>query len=174
MNNNKHLKPNLLDPIMEKKIIKTLKPPNHDYWAPAKSGVKSFFENYIKPNIGLVILIIVVILFLIYRYRVIKKDREAKEVEKIYKNIYGIDMKQTNDNIQTTPQDTYSVKDTQSLDKNSQDYANLLLYLYNQQKESSREPQLKKYNNRMASTPKLAYPMYPYASGGSLAPANSR
>ncbi|XWV24833.1 mg596 protein [Tupanvirus deep ocean] len=174
MNNNKHLKPNLLDPIIEKKIIKTLKPPNHDYWAPAKSGVKSFFENYIKPNIGLVIFIIIIILFLIYRYRVIKKDREAKEIEKFYKNTYGIDINQENNDNQIKLQDPIHIKDSIPLDKNSQDYTNLLLYLYNQQKESSREPQLKKYNNKTMTNTKLAYPMYPYARGGSLAPANSR
>jgi len=86
MNNNKHLKPNLLDPIVEKKIMKTLNPPKEDYWAPTKNGFKSVYDKFIRPNIGLVIFIIIIIFFLIYRFRSIKKKREITEVENIYED----------------------------------------------------------------------------------------
>ena len=46
MNNNKYPKPNLLDPIMCEKIIKTLNPPPEDYWAPTKNSFQSFYQNF--------------------------------------------------------------------------------------------------------------------------------
>ena len=76
-NNNKILKPNLVDPIVEQRIIKTLNPPVEDYWAPTKNSFQSFFRKYIKPNIVFIIIIILFILYLFYRYRMIKKTREA-------------------------------------------------------------------------------------------------
>ena len=54
----------------------------------------------------------------------------------------------------------------------------MLLNLYNQQKEDAREPRIKHFNSRMQPVPrqgpKFAYPMYPYAKGGSLAPSGTR
>jgi hypothetical protein len=153
MNNYKHLKPNLLDPIIKKKIIKTLKLPVNDYWAPVKSGLKSFIENYIKPNIGLVVFIILIIIFLIYRYRTIKEEK---------KNTYG-----TN----APPENKKQLhSDTNGHETN--EYTDLLLQLYNSQKENLREPPIKQ--NRHIATTKFAYPMYPYAQGGTLAPSNGR
>jgi hypothetical protein len=162
MNNNKRLKPNLLDPIIEKKIIKTLKPPQEDYWAPTKSSFQSFYKNYIRSNMMLVIFIIIIIMFLIYRYRVTKRERETKQLEKIYENMYHTERS-------VIPEKQQAIQ----LPKNDvNEYTNLLLALYNQQKENLREPNIKKFNDRMNPAlnngPKFAYPMYPYAEGGSF------
>ena len=164
MNNNKHLKPNLIDPLIERKIIKTLKPQENDYWKPAKSGFKSFFEVYIKPNIALVVIIVIIIIFLIYRYRIIQKEREAREVEIAYKKMYGIETS-TNDQEKQQPNNKNNIQQKNAAEIN--EYTDLLLQLYNQQKEKLREPRIK-------NQAKFAYPMYPYAQGGSLAPSNSR
>ena len=76
MNIRKYIRPNLLDPMLERRIIKTLNPAKPDYWAPTKNVAKNFFQNFVKQNIWLIIFIVIIILFLIYRYRVIKKNRE--------------------------------------------------------------------------------------------------
>lgn len=149
MNNIKHIKPNLIDPILEKKIIKTLNPPKEDYWGPAKNGMQTFYQKYIKPNIILVIIIILIILFLIYRYRSIKKDRKLQQMQQYYQSQPNI----TNNNTKISKQEI-------------DNYSDLLLTYYNQQKEMMREPTIK-------SNAKLAYPMYPYIQG-SLVPSGSR
>lgn len=154
MNNNKHLKPNLLDPIVEKKIIKTLKPIQPDYWAPAKNSARSFVDNFIKPNIPLLLFIMVIIIFLIYRYRITKKKREIENTSILYGNGY---------------QPKKEINDT----------TNTLIQLYNQQKDFLREPpindiDIKRMTPVRVDTPKLAYPMYPYGKNGTLLPANSR
>lgn len=163
MNTNKRLKPNLLDPIIEKKIIKTLKPPKEDYWAPTKNTFQSFYQNYIKPNIALVVLIILFIIFLLYRYRTIKKNREQKET--------------TNNNTNCNTNECYKyVEKTKEPDPKVKEYAEALVSVYNQQKEALREPKIGNFSSRMESAPKqpkLAYPMYPY-KGGSLIPNASR
>lgn len=148
MNNVKQIKPNLVDPLLEKKIIKTLNPPKDNYWAPAKNGLYDFFHNWIRPNIWLVVIIIVLVLFLIYRYRIIKREREIKQLQELY-------------NLQPTVQINDPPK--QEIDQ----YVKSLLAYYNQQKELIREP---KSNNG----PKLAYPMYPYAQGGALVSSGTR
>ncbi len=159
MNNNKHLKPKLLDPIIEKKIIKTLNPVKEDYWEPTKNGFRSAYENYIKPNFLLVFFIIIVILFLIYRYRIIRNRRELVETEKKYK---------ITDNMPSQS----SIIDNKN--QNQSEYASdeqtqLLLHLYNKQKEKMREPPIKN-----SKSPQFAYPMYPYGHGGTLTPSHSR
>ena len=171
MNNNKRLKPNLLDPLIEKKIIKTLKPQKDDYWEPTKKSFHSFYQNYIKPNMSLVIFVIVIILFLIYRYRVIKKEREIKQTEKIHENMYVI----------PKGNNVLHYRDQNSEDIN--EYTKMIMHLYNQQKENMREPDNRNNitnrtnrtnRNSKLNEPKFAYPMYPYAKGGLLAPSGSR
>lgn len=187
MNNNKHRKPNLMDPLIEKKIIKTLKMPTEDYWAPTKSTFRSFFREYIRPNISLIIFIVIIILFLIYRYRTIKHERENREIEKIYETAYGFPYGNPSikhiDHIDHIDYAGYKIpqinKNTQSKQiskKNIDEYTNLLLNAYNLQKENMREPNIKKINNRInpAPTNNFAYPMYPYGRTGSLAPSGSR
>jgi len=152
----KHLKPNLIDSTLRDKIIKTLNPPKEDYWAPTKTSVKSIFEKYIKPNYLFFLIILVLIFFLIYRYRIVKADREKAEMEKYYK----------------------SIQDTNSLPPSSQveqlDTASILLHLYNLQKENMREPPLAKKDNNLQTEPNFAYPMYPYTKGGTLASSNRK
>lgn len=177
MNNYKHLKPNLLDPIIRKKIMKTLNPPRQDYWAPAKLNCRSFYENYMKPNVGLVIVIIIIILFLLYRYRVIKKERDNRELEKILETDEPLlSSIQVVTNNSGPPAKIQNQKNTaKNLSKKElDDYTNLVLQLYGQEKEKLREPS-PRYNHSNAghnqSSPKFAYPMYPYAKGGTLAPS---
>ncbi len=78
MNQTKHLKPNLLDPILEKKIINTLNPPQDNYWEPTKNIFHNIYKKYIRPNITLVIIFIIILLLLLYRYRIIKNKRVNK------------------------------------------------------------------------------------------------
>ena len=165
MNINKRLKPNLVDPIIGQKILKTLKPPKEDYWEPTRNVAKSFYNDYIKPNFGLIIFIIIIIILLIYRYRVIKSDRENKSNTKQPANsAHQNNVRQNNEQQKNT-------------DQNLEDYSKLLIQYYNQQKENSREPKIKNFNNRMQPIQpgsKLAYPMYAYVPGGSLAPSGNR
>ncbi|AEQ32585.1 hypothetical protein [Acanthamoeba polyphaga mimivirus] len=146
---NKPLKPNLVDPIFEKKIIKTLNPTVQDYWAPTKTGLKYLFQNFIRPNILLIIFLIIIALLLFYRYQVVKNNREIKKLEQMYSDKSNINI-DVNTDINN------------SVDK----YKDVLLYLYNQQKETMREPKTKKKHN---ITDNFAYPVYPYK--GSLSPS---
>ena len=169
MNNNKRLKPNLVDPIMSKRIIKTLAPEKPDYWAPTKNGLRSFYNNFIKKNIAFVIIVILFILFLIHRYRSIKKDRDDKIIENIDADVMcpPVPVVNTNTSINSSGK---------KKDASTDEYTKLLLQYYNYEKESAREPVIKKFSNRMnpAPGPKLAYPMYPYTKGGTLLPGGSR
>lgn len=162
-NNNKNLKPNLLDPLVEKKIIKTLKPIQPDYWAPAKNSAQSFMDNIIKPNISLLIFILIIIIFLIYRYRITKKKRELEQ----------------NENTYHLSKNSHPIKSSEYPKQILNDTTNTLLQLYNQQKDFLREPPINNIDTKRMTpvrveTPKLAYPMYPYGSNGTLLPANSR
>ena len=191
MNNNKRLKPNLLDPIVRKRIVKTLNPPVEDYWAPTKNTAQTFFQKYIKPNVGLFIVIIIFILFLFYRYRMIKKNRETSEIEKLYNQQNEHQNQHQNGHDNPADQAIVTVvhhnepnkdnppgKNQPDPKKETDDYTRLLMYLYEQQKDSMREPIHKNYSSRMkpAKTigPKFAYPMYPYAKGGTLTPPSGK
>jgi hypothetical protein len=164
MNNSKRLKPNLLDPDIEKKIIRTLKPPKEDYWGPTKNMFQIFWFDYIVPNKYLVLFIIFIILVLIYRYQIIRKNRINPNQSSQQQQIQTPSCS-TNSNI-----------------KNANDEADLLLYAYNKQKEASIEPQPIKQNMRSnhksygyeRKKSGFAYPMYPYVKGGSLAPSGKR
>lgn len=150
--NYKRLKPNLLDPLIESKIKKTLMPVKDDYWAPVRSSGTSFVQNIVKKNIGLIILIIIIILFLIYRYRIIKKEREMKELEEAT----------------TTSKNTTILNSITNPEMKQ--YADILLAMYNQQKENATEPRFK-YKKSDHSTkakniyPNFSYPIYPYSKG---------
>jgi hypothetical protein len=146
----KRIKPNLIDPVLEKRIIKTLNPPKEDYWGPTKSGFHSFYNEYIKPNFFFILLFIFFILFLIYRYRMINRAKQDNPINQIHQpyikhhplNVMSSDIKQYND---------------------------MLLQLYNQHKELLREP--KKETSDKAN---FAYPMYPYGKGGALISSGKR
>lgn len=134
MNINKRLKPNLIDPIMEQKIIKTLKPP--DYWAPTKNVFNEFYKDYIRPNMVLIIIIIFICMLLFYRYWTIKNER-----------------------INEPPKKAQPILQYPTLNKSQSD---LLLEYYYKQKEASLEP-------KPVKSMQLAYPLYPYSKGGTLA-----
>ena len=87
MNDYKYIKPNLADPLLEKKIVKTLTPPNEDYWGPTRTGLNKFYHKFIKPNWGLVVVLILLACFLIYRYRYIKDIRDEQKIQMIYNKI---------------------------------------------------------------------------------------
>lgn len=162
--NHKRLKPNLVDPILQQKLMKTLAPPKEDYWAPTKNIFQTTYQNYIKPNIWLIIFIIVLLLLLLYRYRAIQNSR--------YKN---------NDDSQTTTQivvqPVQQVHQKKEIKNSINDYTNLVMSAYNQQKEDLREPPIPKINRQFQPTKKnsgFAYPMYPYTKGGSLVSSGQR
>lgn len=117
-------KPSLLDPKIEQRIIRTLNPPVGDYWQPAKSGFGDFFQKYIKPNITIVIVICIIALFLIYRYHSVKKEKEMRHIASMYKST-----------IKAPVQKPIDVSEL-----SNDDYANILLHLYNMQKDTAREP----------------------------------
>jgi len=72
----KNIKPNLLNPIVRQRLVNAIKPPVEDYWKPVKNRCSSLYENYILPNIYLVIFIIFVIVVLIYRYKITQDNRQ--------------------------------------------------------------------------------------------------
>jgi len=193
MNNNKKLRPNLLDPILEKKIIKTLKPPKEDYWAPTKNIFQNIYQNYIRPNVYLIIIIVIICLILLYRYRMIRNDRAKKIDEMNQSHAYNHQYLQENfqSNIVQPVIVQPAIVQPSVAQQNSvlDQYANMVLNVYNEQKEESREPRLKKINERMKPAkikgsntdsikrqpgPRFAYPIYPYAKGGILTPAGRR
>lgn len=77
------LKPNLVDPILNQKIIKTLKPTVPDYWEPTKKGCNTLYQKYVKPNLKFIIILLILIFILLYRYRLIKNRRlnKPKKIE---------------------------------------------------------------------------------------------
>lgn len=90
------MKPNLVHPNLKKKITTVLVPPQEDYWEPAKTGAKSFYQNYIRPNIWIIVVFIIIILILFYRYRITK---EKKKLEKQYPQDVNMEEKKENDEL---------------------------------------------------------------------------
>lgn len=74
--NNKNLKPDLLNPIFRQRIVNTIKPQHEDYWKP----LKDIYDNYIWPNIYLVLIIILIIIMLIYRYKITQDNRNTQDI----------------------------------------------------------------------------------------------
>jgi len=69
-------KPQLIDPTVQERILRTLQGPTVDYWEPVKNIWQYFYEKYIKPNIWYVIIILTIALLLFYRYRSVQNKRE--------------------------------------------------------------------------------------------------
>lgn len=109
----KRLKPNLVDPIIQQKIINTLNPPKEDYWGPTKTTIYDFTNNYIIPNILFIIVLIIVGIILFYRYRITQKEKEKTQLD--------------------TYPDIQPNTDQQLASK-------LAMEMYTQQKEQMREP----------------------------------
>lgn len=68
------IKPNLIDNALPKRIISTLNPP--DQWGPTKGLMRYVFDEYVVPNKGLIICLIILALLLLYRYRSTKNRRD--------------------------------------------------------------------------------------------------
>lgn len=75
-------KPDLVDKYLILKVKKTLH--KEEYWDPVKNTAKTFYQNAIKPNIPVIIGIILIILFLVYRYRITKEKKEKQKEEKYF------------------------------------------------------------------------------------------
>ena len=106
----KQVKPKLLDSNFHKKIVDTLNPPKDDYWAPAKNSFNKIFNSYIKPNITIIVVIFLFLVFLLYRYRQIKLHKERIYIEQYLKNYYPNNFldKNINDNEKyVQPNDDY-------------------------------------------------------------------
>ena len=148
-------KPNLIDPIFQKKIVTRLTPPPlEDYWAPTKDHAHSIWQNIIKPHILLMLVIICIIIFLLHRYLNIKKKKHDEP------------LKTTKDNL---------FENKYSNNKEEDDFK-LMLYLYNKQKDSLREPVVRLKSSRAFkdnNKTEMAYPVYPYGSGD-LSPSRKR
>lgn len=78
-----HLKPKLLDPLLQRKIINTLNPQTNN-WILLKSASKDFYDNYIYKNMFLIILVLLLLLFLFYRYRITKLERTREMYYALY------------------------------------------------------------------------------------------
>lgn len=70
--------PNLIGPVMKSTICKIMKqkPVNNTVSDKVISGVTNFYNNYIIENIVLVLIIICIVTFLIYRYNVVQSKKE--------------------------------------------------------------------------------------------------
>lgn len=163
----KYLQPNLIDPRITEKITATLNPPQPDYWAPTKNVCKNFFYTYVVPNRWFFIFFAIVIVYLVYRFIETKRSREHSGVDPVLLHERFHDV--GNDLNRNYP-----------------------YYLYEKQKDTSREPihnarsRKKKRSkssdyddtttmttsNYMNKNP-LAYPLYP-DMGGSLEPSARR
>ncbi|MEM0354041.1 MAG: hypothetical protein QXW79_00530 [Thermoplasmata archaeon] len=166
MNNYKRLKPNLLDPIVEQKIIKTLSPPREDVWAPVKNSFRNFYQHYIRPNFWIFAIIIMVGLLLFYRYRMIKFERENNHI------IWNPQLDQL-----ACSNLNGKCSQNEHLSQNTKEYniyAQSLLQLYRQQKEEMLEPRINKSSLTKNGESKFAYPLYPYSRNGILIPSASR
>lgn len=159
-----NLKPNLVDSLIKKRIIKTLKPVPQDYWAPTKTTFRSLFESIIKPNLFFIIFFIVILILLYYRYHDTKKKRKEESLDTTNK-IVETDTFVEDFNIQCTDKKcviTPKIKNE----------SNVLLSMYMKEKEKMREPYVKNIEREISS--KEAYPTYPNILNKNLVPAKQR
>lgn len=68
--------PNLVDPLLKQDIIEKMDSKYATMWTPVRALWLKLWHDYLKPNMWIVILFIILILFLIHRYRSVKKKRE--------------------------------------------------------------------------------------------------
>ena len=106
-------RPNLLDPLVTKKIIRTLNSKSNGHFLPVKNTFTSIYTHIILPNIIGIVVIFIAIIVLLYRYRITSNKRT---VDALSSNIYN--QKQYDD-------------------------TDLLIDIYTHQKEVSREPKKK-------------------------------
>jgi hypothetical protein len=78
MNGKINNQPKLIDSEVYRDLFNSLETKKPDYWTPSKTVMIDFFNRSVKPNILIIIFFIILIIYLIYRYRktVIKKRLE--------------------------------------------------------------------------------------------------
>ena len=187
--NRLHLKPNLLDPALSQKIVRTLKPPREDYWKPTKNFAQTIYQQYIIPNIYIILFVIVLLIILFYRYRSIKTERDKKILEEMINQSY----QETSPNACVRPEGftpnacgskypsdlSRTPQSSPPLPVDQDEYTKLVMMMYDRQKEDSREPPInrKAISSRIDYLPSpskksgFAYPMYPYYPGGKFVSA---
>jgi len=109
-----YIKPDLLNPVIRQRLVKTITTPEKQYWKPVTKFFSNLYENYIIPNIYLVLFIIFIIFVLIYRYKITQDNRKKKSPNNV-------------ENVAVPEYLRYSEPE-------------LALMLYQQQRENSREP----------------------------------
>ncbi len=181
MNMNKRLKPNLIDSKVTDKISRTINPPKKDYWKPTRNVLYVFYSDYVQPNFYFFLFVVTVLLFLLYRYRIVQ-DQRAEENFETGTNHVGICTDQFCEN-----KPNYKANSKTDV----QLYSDAVLDIYNKSKELSLEPRVRtsKNNDRVewapapgsksgskstSKSPKFAYPMFPFTKGGTLAPIPNR
>lgn len=70
------LKPDLVDAEMQKKVAELLESPKEDYWGPTKDVITKVFNRWIKPNWAFWLIVLGLILFLIWRYRYVRRKKK--------------------------------------------------------------------------------------------------
>ena len=136
----KYIKPDLINPVIRQRIVKTIQPLGETQWKPVKKFFSSLYEDYIIPNIYLVLFIIFIIFVLIYRYKITRDNR--KKTNESDSNIIS-----PNNQQKDAVRELVNKKETNQI-------PDLAMLMYNQQKEHSREP-VKRGKN-------FAYPVFPY------------
>lgn len=150
----KKLKPDLVEPYVSQKIIHAINPPKPDYWEPTKITMKSIYQNYIRPNWLIFLIIFIICVLLIYRYRIVQ-DRRKESDDVDIDNDIAVD---TNININDSI--INEKKNKKTADDELEIYTKMIMDKYNYEKELSREPKIVRQQSNG-----FAYPMYPYHPG---------
>lgn len=78
-----NLKPDLVDDEIRTRVAQILDSPKEDYWGPAKVAATNVYRNWIKDNWGFLLLMAGLILFLIWRYRYVKRRKKYAKTETV-------------------------------------------------------------------------------------------
>lgn len=154
MNNNAPNLPNLIDPLFKKKIVQILNPPHKDYWKPVRSLFTIIYEDYIKTYSGVVFLLVLLLIFLIYRYRMVKLEKEDNEL-----NQKSSLNSSPNSNSNSNPNSNLSL-DQQIVNDFWKNYTMKI------SESVSAEPQMPQIQVQYQPPPTVpAYPVFPYGNG---------
>ena len=116
----KYSKPNLVDSIIKKTVSNELSNKNDNkIWESTVQGFKQIYNSLIKPHWFMILVILSVVIFLFYRWKIVKTSKtETRNITNIpvdnFKNIH---------------------KPTKHKSDYSNEYARLLLDIYDQHKE---------------------------------------
>lgn len=166
-------KVNLIDPVMCARISKTLRISKPDYWGPTKNVFQSFYEGFIKPNFFAIVFLIMILLFLFYRYRLpaeVFNSDSAGNIDNVNDNdVYNPNNTLNQYNYNTQP--ITSPKNT-TYDVNKDD---MLSRLYENYKDNVTEMGFhQRYNAKgLRNKTVPAYPIFPTHGGTLLDPQKS-